>query len=376
MFLHHFKYEFLNLIRQKDTTFWLLVFPFILSTFFYIAFGNLSEQEFNVTKIPVAIVEEKTNETFNTVINQVSTGDEALFDVKYTDGEKALKLLEDEKISGIIYVDEKIDLSVATSGIKETIIKSFLSRYKTQETIITETAATNPAQLQSLINALSKEISPNKDIPISNNEIDIYSQFFHNLIAMVALLSMTCGISIATGNQGNLSPIGARKCVSPTPKGKSMLASFTASYLVQLICVFLVTTYIIFVLKIDMGNKLGFIYLSGALGTLLGISFGFFFGSIGKLSENVKIMISTGISMFLCFLSGLMVGNMKGIIASVCPIINKLNPAAVISDMFYCLSIYDDLTRYIEKVITVLVMTVIFTSVGFLLTRRKKYASI
>jgi ABC-2 type transport system permease protein len=71
-----------------------------------------------------------------------------------------------------------------------------------------------------------------------------------------------------------------------------------------------------------------------------------------------------------------MLGNMKTVIEQNATIINKINPAALISDLFYCLNIYDDYKRYTEKFVTLLILSVIFTIGGFLLTRRKKYASL
>lgn len=376
MFFHILKYDFLNNIRQKQVIFWMMFFPIILGTFFYLAFGNIYEKQSIFKEIPVAVVEVTADETFNTVIEQVSTDDFSLFKVKYTNEKEALKLLKESEVSSIIYVDENIKLSVASNGIPETIVKSFIDQYKTQKTIITEIAVSNPEQLQSVIDSLSKEISSNVDIDFTSNKIDPFGHYFHNLIAMVALLGTTCGVFSATQNQGNLSEIGARKCISPTPKLKSTLSNLLAAYLVQFMCVILCTTYVIYVLKVDMGDRIGLIYLSGALGTLLGITLGFFMGAIGRMSESVKVGLSLMISMFSCFLSGLMVGNMKGVIENYCPIVNRINPASVISDMFYCLNLYEDYSRYIEKVITLLVMSAIFTIGGFLLTRRKKYASI
>jgi ABC-2 type transport system permease protein len=80
--------------------------------------------------------------------------------------------------------------------------------------------------------------------------------------------------------------------------------------------------------------------------------------------------------MFLCFLSGLMVGNMKAIVAEKVPWLNNINPVAVISDSFYCLNIYENYDRYITKMITMAIITVIFISLGIISSRRKTYASI
>ena len=74
--------------------------------------------------------------------------------------------------------------------------------------------------------------------------------------------------------------------------------------------------------------------------------------------------------------SGLMAGNMKAVMAKNMPWFNKVNPAAVISDSFYCLVIYDDLDRFAEKIITMLIMSAVFAVLGFALTRRRKYESL
>ena len=81
-------------------------------------------------------------------------------------------------------------------------------------------------------------------------------------------------------------------------------------------------------------------------------------------------------SMLMCFLSGLMVGNIKAIIQQHLPIINKLNPAAVISDSIYCLDIYPDLSHFLTKLTTMVIMSAVLMIAGIAFTRRKKYASI
>lgn len=376
MFWHNFKYEFLNNIRQKELIFWLMCFPIILGTFFNMAFGNLYEKDEMFNEIPVAVVEIQPDNTFRAVMDELSSGDSPLFKPEYTDGEKANELLKEGDVTGIIYVDGELSLSVTGNGLAPSIIKSFLEQYEAQKTIITDTAMQNPEKLQDVIAALSADIDCIDTNELSSGNMDVYAQYFHNLIAMVALFGTMSGLYAATSNQGNLSQIGARKCVSPTNKLKAIIANLLAAFCVMVICTFISITYIVFILKIDMGNRIPMIYLSGATGSLMGVSLGFFIGSIGRISEGAKIGISMSFTMFCCFLSGLMVGNMKAIIEQYCPIVNKINPAAVISDLFYCLTIYDDYTRYIEKTATLFVMTFIFTAGGFLLTRRKKYASL
>lgn len=376
MFFHNFKYSLKNAFRQKEFLFWILAFPIILGTFFYVAFNSMYEKESMFNKIPVAIVENTENTAFKEVIKELSSGEDAMFDSKFTDSQTALDMLKTNDISGIINVDSELSLTVSNDGIKQTIIKSFLDQYQIRESIIMETVNNNPQNLQSVIDAMSQEINCNESLSLSNGNMDTYIQYFYNLIAMAAFFGSISGLYIAINNQGNLSAIAARKCISPTNKLTSITASLLASFVAQVICVSIGITYILFILKVDMGDKIPMVYLSGAVGSLTGVTMGFFIGSFGRLNQNVKMAISMSVTMLSCFLSGLMIGNMKSVIEMYVPIVNRINPAALISDLFYCLNIYNDYRRYTEKFVTLLILSVIFTIGGFLLTRRKKYASL
>lgn len=376
MFFHNFKYSLKNAFRQKEFLFWILAFPIILGTFFYVAFNSMYEKESMFNKIPVAIVENTENTAFKEVIKELSSGEDAMFDSKFTDSQTALDMLKTNDISGIINVDSELSLTVSNDGIKQTIIKSFLDQYQIRESIITDTVNNNPQNLQSVIDAMSQEINCNESLSLSNGNMDTYIQYFYNLIAMAAFFGSISGLYIAINNQGNLSAIAARKCISPTNKLTSITASLLASFVAQVVCVSIGITYILFILKVDMGDKIPMVYLSGAVGSLTGVTMGFFIGSFGRLNQNMKMAISMSVTMLSCFLSGLMLGNMKTVIEQNATIINKINPAALISDLFYCLNIYDDYKRYTEKFVTLLILSVIFTIGGFLLTRRKKYASL
>ena len=83
-----------------------------------------------------------------------------------------------------------------------------------------------------------------------------------------------------------------------------------------------------------------------------------------------------GSSLFFSFLAGMMVGNMKDIIERSCPVVNRLNPAAVLSDAFYCMAVYDSPERFLRNIITMVIMAVLFVTIAFLGIRRERYDSI
>lgn len=376
MFLHNLKYEILNCIRQKEFIFWMICFPIILGTFFYMGFGEIYEKEEMFKEIPVAVTVVNEDKIFSSVIKEIESADEPLFAFEYADKDEAEDLLKNGDVSGIITVDKDISLTVMSSGMEQSVIKSFLDQYKSQSQIISDISANDPSKITDAVSSLLTETDAIENNTLTDGNMNPYAAYFMNLITMTALFGTMSGVLSVTMNQGNLSAIGARKCLSPNNHFITMISSLLAYYITQLCSVIIATSFVLFVLKIDMGGNIPMIYLSGAIGTFAGISIGFFIGSVGRMSENIKGTIAVSVSMFCCFLSGLMVANMKPLIEEKCPIINRINPAALTSDLFYCLTIYDDYARYIEKAASLIIISLVFITGGFLLTRRKTYENL
>ncbi|MBQ6538116.1 MAG: ABC transporter permease [Eubacterium sp.] len=376
MFLHNLKYEILDSLRAKALVIWLILFPIVLGVFFKVAMGNVYENDVLFSKIKTAVVIEEKNEAFDEVMKSVTEGDDPLLEVTYADKDKAMKLLEDGKVEGIIFANDELRLSITGKGYTQSVLKSFCDQYNSQARILKSAFEENPLKLMMIADDLKKEVKSINNIPLSNGNTDIYLQYFFNLIAMVGLFGSITGLHISITNQANESKLGARKNCSPTPKSLSIAASLIGSFLVQSICMICCVTFDRFVLGVDFGPKLPLVYVGAILSGITGVTFGFFIGSIGSLSEGVKTGLLSGFSMLCCFASGLMVGDIKGTIEANVPIINHINPAAVMSDIFYSLNMYDDYSRFFRCIITLIIMSAVFTILGFISTRRKKYASI
>ncbi len=376
MFFHNLKYELLINLRAPALIAWLMIFPIFLGTVFKIGFGSIYETVDSFGSIPTAVVETKENEIFRSVVESVSEGDNKLLDVTFTDEENALRMLKDGDVKGIIYSGDKVTLTVVGKGIQETIIKSFIEQYNVYADIITDAVRNDPARAQDVIAALSADMTACREVPLTQGDPDHYAQYFYNLIAMVAIFGSVTGLHITETNQANMSALGARRNCSPTPKSASLTAALAGSFIAQAVCMTICVTFIQFALKIDFGERLPLVYAAAIIGGCLGVTMGFFIGSIGRLSSEVKNGIAMTVSMLCCFLSGLMVGNIKGLLAEKIPWFNNVNPVAIISDCFYCLNIYSDFDRFSFKMISMAVYIVVFTSLGIILSRGKKYASI
>ena len=76
------------------------------------------------------------------------------------------------------------------------------------------------------------------------------------------------------------------------------------------------------------------------------------------------------------FFAGLMFVNMKNIVEQHAPIINRINPAAVLSDAYYCMGVYNDAERFTRCILTLAVMSILFLAAAFFGVRRERYDSI
>ena len=396
MFIHNFKYALKTLFRDKMLIFWTFAFPIILGTFFNMAFSNIENSE-KLEIINIAIVENdefQNNELYKQAFKTLSDEEnkDRLFNTKYVTEEEAKDLLEKDEITGYMLLEEDTPkIVVTTSGINETILKYVVEEIVTNGEIvenIMEKEIQNGigAGIYNLYNLDYEKIyknvlekTQNQDVKIkdiSNNNLSYTMIEFYTLIAMACLYGGILGMVAINKNLANMSNNGKRVSVAPTPKGKVIFSSILASYITQLIGLTLLFIFTIFVLKVDYGTNLPLIILLGIVGSLAGLSMGVAIGTILKSNENVKIGIIIAVTMLGCFLSGMMGITMKYIIDTNLPIVNKINPASMITDGFYSLYYYDTLDRYYFNIISLLVFSLIMIIVSYTSLRRQKFESL
>ena len=76
------------------------------------------------------------------------------------------------------------------------------------------------------------------------------------------------------------------------------------------------------------------------------------------------------------FLSGLMIADMRIIVEDTCPIINRINPVALVYDSFYAINTFDTNDRLYRNLLSLLVISVIAIVLGNIFGRRRRYASL
>lgn len=393
MFWHNFKYSLKTLFRNKSLIFWTFIFPIIMATLFNMAFSNIENSE-KMNIIDIAIIDNNewnNNQIYKTSFENLSSesNEEKIFNIHYLTNKEADQLLNSGEIIGILeLVDDKPILKFNTNGVDQTVLKFVTEEIEQTESLIKNLSKVEIQKQIESGNYIDYEGIYSKVLELATEENvklrdDSKSNLSYTMIEFYTLIAMTClygGIlSMTSINESmpNMSNKGKRISISPSKKRTVILSSLLASFIVQLVGLSLLFIYTIFALKINYGNNILLIILLSVIGSLAGVSFGTFAGCMFKANENAKTGILIAVTMFGCFLSGMMGVTMKYVVDTNIPIINKLNPANMITDGFYSLYYYaDNLDRYWFNIISLLIFSVVLIVISSISLRRQKYDSI
>ncbi len=393
MFFHNFKYSLKTLLRNKGLIFWTFAFPIILGTLFNLAFSDIENKE-TLDIIDIAIVnneEFKTDTYFTESFKVLSKKKEPnqLFNIKYTNLSTAQSLLKEKKITGyLLFENHEVKITVNDKGYNETILRSVVDELSSQkemlETITTKEITDSYKSgnqnvnyekiYQDTLNLINSTIPKLNNI--SNSNLSYTMIEYYTLLAMACLYGALISMFVTNKKIANMSSAGKRTSVSPANKKTLLLGSFLASYLVQLLGILILYLYTIFVIKVDYGSNTFLVFLLLMAGSLAGLTLGIAISTVLKSNENTKTGILISLTMLASFLSGMMGITMKYIIDTNIPILNKINPAAMITDGFYSLYYYSTLDRFYFNIISLLIFSVIMLFISYQGLRRDKYDSI
>ncbi len=379
--LHLLKYRFLQTIRNYPNMFWALVFPIILGTFFYLSFGNLgieSTGDSNFSEIKVAVIrEEETSENARAFMEFLTQMDGEMLDIQDISKEsEALDALNEETILGIFYVKEVPSLAIAKNGINESILTSVLENYYQNAAMFQKIAMTHPENLPKAAEAMGDYRETTVEVSLDGTGLNPNVQYFFALIAYACLSGAFLGVQSSLDSQANLTALGARRSITPTHKLTLVLLDMAVLFIIHFFNILILCLYITKVLGISLGDNVGALLLVDFMGSMIGVSMGIAIGCLNRMSLGMKMSITVLLTLFPGFLAGLMFGNMKNIIELHCPIINRINPAAVLSDAFYCMGIYNNMERFTRCLVILAVMSILLITLAFLGIRRERYDSI
>lgn len=377
--MYLYKIRLKSLLRDRVLVFWTMIFPIIIATLYYFAFGHLTDLG-TLDTINVALVDaDDMPSEFVEIIEFVEFEDERkMFNVSRKTKEEAAELLEKNMITGFIeWEDSNISLTIQSSGLNATILKTFLDEYVQTSAIVNSIIIQTGGNID--IDALIADISNRAEyLEVQQRTKDPNNTllYFYALIAMTIINGSSMGTSEITNLQPNLSSKGIRYSVSPTKRAKLLFSNIAAALTVHIGELLLFLIFLVFVLGVTIGNY-PYVLLLCILGSLAGISFGALLGiTFRRMKEGVKIGICTIVSVFGAFLSGMMYPPMKYLINTKAPILGYINPVNIITDGFYSLYYFTSLNRYFLNVLILAGMIIVFSVLTLVQFRRDSYDSI
>lgn len=389
MFWHNFKYSVKTLLKNKILLFWVFAFPIVLGVFFHLAFQNIEKNE-KLKIIDIGVVDDlqfQNRSIFKEALNTLSEkGENQMFSITYGDEEELHEQLEKKEITGYAsFGKDDVYLFVRKSGINETIFRYVIDEIASNEKIINHYISDGMSyvgnenvdfnmMIQNMMQTI--ESSQGNIENVSNENLSYTMIEYYTLIAMACLYGGIFAMVIMNSKLANMNATGKRTAISSLSKGKLIISSLLASYIVQLLGIVLLFLFTIICLKVDYGHHLPFVILLSFVGCLGGLSLGIFVSAMFKKNENTKTGILIAFTMLGCFLSGMMGITMKYTIDKYIPILNKINPASMITDGFYSLYYYGPNKRFFFNIISILLFTIVLTAVSIREIRRQKYDSI
>lgn len=364
-----YKFSLLETVRNKMEMFWPLVFPLILATLFYFTFGLSTVTK--MSPVPSAVVKEG-NTYFETFLEEM---DGAALTLQEMGEEEAREALRGGTVEGIFYSSAQLSLEVAGSQMNESILEMILDTYLQNQRLMEEIGKSNPLKIPQALKAVSGYQSYVEPVGTGGNTLDDGVAYFFALIGMACLFGSFSGMTAAANLRADQSALAARRSIVPVSRMKLVVSEMLAVFTVQFANICILLLYLHFGLHISFGEKWPLLIPVCILGSMTGVSYGIFIGC-QRLKEGIKTGVLVGSSLLMSFLAGLMMGNMKDIVEHHIPILNRINPAALISDAFYSISVYENPARYRMNLLILAMITVILTCVSFVKLGRERYDSL
>lgn len=365
------KYRFLQALRVRSNIFWGLFFPLVLGTLFYVSFGGLGKAD-PFEPVPVAVTGEE-NEFFSQMLGQL---DGEILDIREMEADEAEQALEDGDVSGIYTNTQEPSLKVAGSGFNETVLSGILEEYEQYSSLISKMATEHPERISAFFENISTDTrSYVENSSLGGKSFDETMEYFFALIAMACFFGCFMGQMLGEESAANISPLAARRAVSPRSKLLTVLTDMFVGFVIQFASVLVLLFYLNNILHVAVMAHFGEMLLIAAFGSLLGVSAGIFIGTM-TVRPGVKTILTTAVPLGLCFMAGLMYGNMKQIIEAHAPVVNRINPAALISDALYYLNVYEDQSEFMLRIVLLAVWSFGMAFLAFIRLRRERYVSI
>lgn len=365
MFKHTFTYLIKILARNRQLVFWSLVFPLVLGLLFKLALGNISEAG-KMEPIAISVSTEiEEDPYFQTFLD--SMAEEEIFTITNAADNS---LLKSEKVVAHVISPDKIEVlapSIATS-IVEVAFNQYLRYGESVVRVIKDFPGTDFTKFLNNTDSVIEDVS--------GHEMNMFNTYAYTLIGMQALYGYSWGLVVIYLYEANLSVKARRNFIAPTKRRIVLSAATVAAWLMNIAVMAVNLLVMRYILNVNFGSRLLPVLALVGLSSLTGVAFGIFLGVCNRKSVDTKIGLGIVLTMTMSFLSGMMVSEMKILIQREAPIVNQLNPVALVTDALYSLYYYPGLERYWVDMGFLSAVTLALLAGSAFFMRRKNYVSL
>lgn len=382
-----------SLVRTPSIMIWTALFPIILSTIFLFMFQSLSNSG-TLAPTRVATVRDAAWDSsgFSQVVESLSEpGDDQLLEpVQVTTASEGEELLDARDVAGVYAVDADGTPSLLTreqDGWTETndqqtgssILEAVASAYAQSTEFVAQVGAERPEALSdpSAVDAALAIRAQVERVSLTRATPDQTVRYYYALLGMAALFCAYLAAHAVCQAQPNTSPLGARRAVAGTSRGAQLVGALLGSWLVSLACLGVAFVYMRFVVGIDFAGReaLCLVGLGGA--SLLATAIGALVGAVPlRGGTAVRMSIITGLSSILSLFAGLYgepTMRLADEVARAVPAEPWLNPARLVSDLFYSLYYYDSLGPFFARLAVCAAMAALLLAAATALFRRQRH---
>lgn len=375
------KTQLLVNLREKSGVFWTLLFPLILATLFHFAIGGI-ESFGKMEKIKAAIVTEEGSSSEEKASQEMfaeylETFQDSYLEVIPLSLKEAEKQLENDEITGVFYNNSEKLLAVGRSSVFSSVLKQILDIYVKNEYTLKKIMEEHPENLEKAVQVMGDYENVTEKVTAGRKSMNTVQTYFFALLAMACMYGSFLAMYNTVGVQANTSDLGARVCAGCVEKWKSIAGSLLSAWILNLGEILILVFYMQVILKdIDGQGQMGKILLICVISCFCSSSLGLLVGTAGKINAKDKNGLIISISMVCSFMADLMVRGIKYGIEEHIPVLNRINPAALISDAFYSVLVYEDMQRYFRCLLGLLGLGLVMFAAAVLSMRRMRYESI
>lgn len=369
MFTHILRYKVKSLMHEKEYIFWNLAWPILLVSLLFSIFQSIETGD-SLKSIKVG-----TDSAYFEWISEKMEYAEGkpIFElITVENKEEALREKEiDAYITGQhVLTMEIYDNKDESISMTQTILNIINRRSLLMEKIFSAPGAIPESDAEKLMEEIVSDTRKyvNK---VESHQGGMGLYYMYVMLAMTCMGASTCaGYDILSVDASCERASSKRNLVSGTRSYKIFLTNLFGSFLLNVFVSIIYILFTRFVLGGDYGNAYPYLLLSLLISNTIGILFGAIIILLIPKRNEKTISLIPPFYIISCFFAGMMSPQLSYYIEQGAPWVTKVNPATVITKLFFGLYHYGVGNEFFDFLWTSLIMVLVMVSMTGLLSKK------